>query len=223
MDDPTAGKVHRDEHGKPSGLLSEAAAVTLVWSYNARVTPLEDSIEALREAGRVYTHAGYTGMVKPAMDENAWAGLQLLKSREELPLRVAAHWLISPSDDEDATLKQVDRAIELRERFNANISPALRITGIKIVYDGVVDACTATLTQPCSSNSVPCSPLWSPKMLAPVVQKANSAGLQCAMPAIGDAAIKFDIDTLETFGTPRRRHRIEHLELTSPEDAERLG
>lgn len=223
MEDPIGGKIHRDEHGRPSGLLSEAAAVTLVWPHVARVTPLEDRIKALREAGRIYTHAGYTGMVEMAMDENAWAGLQLLRSRESLPFRVAAHWLISPSDDENITLKQVDRAIELHEKFNADTSPALRITGIKIICDGVVDACTAALTQPYSSNGVSCSPLWTPKMLAPVVQKADSAGLQCALHAIGDAAIKNAIDVLESFGTPGRRHRIEHLELTSPEDAKRLG
>lgn len=223
MEDPTGGEIHRDEHGRPSGLLSEAAAITLVWPHIARVTPLEDRIEALREAGRVYTHAGYTGMIEMAMDENAWAGLQLLRSRESLPFRVAAHWLISPSHDENAILKQVDRAIELREKFNADTSPALRITGIKIICDGVVDACTAALTQPYSSNGVLCPPLWTPKMLAPVIQKADSAGLQCALHAIGDAAIKNAIDALEKFGTPGRRHRIEHLELTSPEDAKRLG
>lgn len=223
MEDPAGGKIHRDEHGAPSGLLSEAAAITLVWPHIARVTPVEKRIEALQEAGRVYTRAGYTGMVELAMDENAWEGLQVLRSREKLPFRVAAHWLISPSDDENAILKQVDRAIELRKKFNVDTSPELRITGIKIICDGVVDACTAALTQPYSGNSVSCSPLWTPKMLAPVVRKADSAGLQCALHAIGDEAVKNAIDVLESFGTPGCRHRIEHLELTSPEDAKRLG
>ncbi|CAD6592899.1 MAG: hypothetical protein ASARMPRED_006781 [Alectoria sarmentosa] len=140
-----------------------------------------------------------------AMDESAWAGLQLLRLRERLPFRVAAHWLISPSDDENVTLKQVDRAVELREKFNADTSPALRITGIKIICDGVVDTCIAALTQPYS----------------PVIQKADLVELQCALHAIGDAAIKNGIDALENFGTPR--HHIEHLELTSTEDAKRLG
>ena len=212
MKDPVGGKIHRDEHGKPSGLLSEAAAVSLVWPHIARLTPLEDRIEALRTAGRVYTKAGYTGMVEMAMDENAWAALQLLQSRERLPFRIAAHWLISPSDDESATLKQVHRAIELREKFNADTSPSLRITGIKIICDGVVDACTAALSEPYSSNGILCSPLWTPKMLAPVVKTADLAGLQCALHAIGDAAIKNAIDVLEESGTPGRRHRIEHLE-----------
>lgn len=223
LEDPTGGKIHRDEDGRPSGLLSEAAAVTLVWPHIARVTPLEDRIEALREAGRVYTRAGYTGMVEMAMDENVWTGLQLLQSQERLPFRVAAHWLINPSDDESATLKQVERAIELREKFNTATSPALRITGIKIICDGVVDACTAALIRPYSSNGISCPPMWSPKMLAPVVKKADAAGLQCALHAIGDAAVKNAVDALKNLGTAGRRHRIEHLEMTSLEDAKRLG
>ncbi|CAF9937822.1 MAG: hypothetical protein ALECFALPRED_007423 [Alectoria fallacina] len=222
-ENPVGGKIHRDEDESPSGLLSEAAAVALVWPHIARYTPLEDRIEALREAVIVYTQAAYTGMVEMAMDESAWAGLQLLRSLERLPSPVAAHWLISPSDDETVTLKQVDRAIELREKFNLDTSPALRLTGIKIICDGVVDACTAALTQAYSSNSVSCSPLWTPRMLGPVIQKADSVGLQCALHAIGDAAIKNAIDALEKFGTPGRSHRIEHLELTSPEEAKRLG
>lgn len=53
MENPVGGKIHRDEDGRPSGLLSEAAAVALVWPRIARCTPLEDRIEALREAGIV--------------------------------------------------------------------------------------------------------------------------------------------------------------------------
>ena len=60
-------------------------------------------------------------------------------------------------------------------------------------------------------------------MLAPVIQKADSAGLQCPLLAIGDATIRNAIDVLERLATPRRRHRTKHLELTSPGDAERPG
>lgn len=60
-------------------------------------------------------------------------------------------------------------------------------------------------------------------MLDPVAKTADAAGLQCALHAIGDGAIKLEIDTLEANGTSGRRHRIEHLELASSEDAKRLG
>lgn len=50
-------------------------------------------------------------------------------------------------------------------------------------------------------------------MLAPVVQKADLDGLQCALHAIGDAAIKNAIDALEKNGSPGARHRIEYFEF----------
>ena len=75
-----------------------------------------------------------------------------------------------------------------------------------------------------------------------MVARADAAGLQCALHAIGDAAVRTAIDALERHGGAGpagdpseagaggaldpgrpRRHRIEHLELTSPRDAARLA
>jgi predicted amidohydrolase YtcJ len=65
--------------------------------------------------------------------------------------------------------------------------------------------------------------LWKVGVLGPVVQKADAAGIQCAVHAIGDAAITMAIDAIEHNTSPGHRHRIEHIELSSPEDAKRLG
>jgi predicted amidohydrolase YtcJ len=158
-----------------------------------------------------------------AMDDSAWEALKELRSREELKIRLAAHWIIIPSKTDEENMAQVDHAIAVHKEFNLATSPDFRIAGIKIICDGVVDACTAALSKPYSSNGVLCDPLWNPDMLKRVVQKADLAGLQCALHAIGDAAIRLAIDTLESVGTPGRRHRIEHLEVTSPSDAQRLS
>lgn len=60
-------------------------------------------------------------------------------------------------------------------------------------------------------------------MLKRFVQKLDSAGLQCALHAVEDAAIKLAMGSIESVGTAGQRHRIEHLELTSPGDAKRLS
>jgi len=160
-----------------------------------------------------------------AMDENAWEALLALREHEagKLPMRVAAHWCILPGDGEEHRLKQVERAIELSRQYNATTSPDLRIAGIKIICDGVIDACTAALAEPYTSNAASPDPIWTPDMLAPVVKKACDAGLQCALHAIGDQAVHNAINVLEEQGKPGQRHRIEHLELTKPADAARLG
>ncbi|KAI1654994.1 amidohydrolase 3 [Daldinia decipiens] len=223
MPDPEGGKIHRGENGKASGLLSEAAAVTIVWPHIAKVAPMEEKLSALKGAVGAYNASGYTGLVEMAMDENAWEALQILRARERLPIRIAIHWLITPRKTEAENLAQVDRAIELNRQFNADNSPDCRIVGIKVIGDGIIDGCTAGLSEPYASNGISCEPIWSLAELGPVVRKADRAGLQCALHAIGDKTISVAIDALEQNATPGRRHRIEHLELASPEDAKRLG
>ncbi|KAI1204197.1 amidohydrolase 3 [Annulohypoxylon truncatum] len=223
MPDPEGGKIHRDENGKASGLLSEAAAVTIVWPHIAKVAPMEEKLAALKGAVEAYNSAGYTGLVQMAMDENAWEALQVLRQIETLPIRIAIHWLITPRKTEAENLAQVDRAIELNRQFNEETSPDFRVVGIKIIGDGIIDGCTAGLLEPYTSNGVSCDPIWSLAELGPVVNKADAAGLQCALHAIGDKTIQVAIDALEQNATPGRRHRIEHLELASPQDAARLG
>ncbi|KAE8409365.1 amidohydrolase 3 [Aspergillus pseudonomiae] len=221
--DPAGGVIHRDAAGTPTGLLSEAAAVNIVWPHVAQVASLDEKLHFIRAGIREYTRAGYTGVVEMATDENLWSTVLALREREEVNIRLAAHWIISPKDDEEEVLRQVDRAIELHSLYNAATSPDLRIAGIKVICDGVVDACTAALTEPYASNGDNCAPLWDADILKKVVRKADRAGLQCALHAIGDATVTLAIDALESEGTPGSRHRIEHLELTAPQDAKRLG
>ncbi|KAI0453731.1 amidohydrolase family protein [Xylaria acuta] len=223
MPNPEGGEIHRDENGKASGLLSESAAVTIVWPHIAKVAPMEEKLAAIRRAVAAYNAAGYTGLVEMAMDENGWEALQTFRQQEASPMRFAVHWLITPRKTEAENLAQVDRAIELNRQFNADTSPDCRVVGIKVIGDGIIDGCTAGLTEPYSSNGVSCEPIWLLEELGPVVKKADAAGLQCALHAIGDKTIRTAIDTLEQNATPGRRHRIEHLELASPEDAARLG
>lgn len=224
--DPAGGEIARDEDGNPSGLLSEAAAVTIVWPHTARVATAEEKMGYVRDAIAAYNAAGYTGMIEMATDENIFATVLRLRDVESVSIRLAMHWIITPDAEEKKVLDQVDRAIELQETYNKTTSPDFRIAGIKVICDGVVDACTASLTEPYTTTPSP-SPLWEADTLSKVVQRADAAGLQCALHAIGDGAVRLAINALEIVkpadGAPSRRHRIEHLELTSPEDAARLA
>lgn len=219
---PRGGTIYRDASGNPTGLLEEAAAINIVWPHMNRITPSEEKIKQVHAAIHSYTTTGYTGLIELATDDEIW-DLMLLLQREGAPVRMAAHWLVAPSDNLSESLAQVDRAIELHKQYNLTTSPDCRIAGIKLILDGIVDACTAALSKPYASNSTQPEPFWPRDHLEAVVRKANAAGLQCALHAIGDLAVTLAVDTLERCGTPGARHRIEHLELTSPEDAARLG
>ena len=223
MSDPQGGKIHRDASGKPTGVLAESAVMLVVWPHLAKAASMEEKLSALRGAIASYTSEGYTGAVDMAFDENMLEAVRVLRQQEEkLPIRLAAHWLITPRTSKAENLAQVDRAIELWKEFKNESD--FRIAGIKIICDGIIDACTAALTEPYSANGVDCGPLWTVDDIVPVVQRADQAGLQCALHAIGDLAIRTAIDALEQGTTAGgKRHRIEHLELARPEDAARLG
>lgn len=110
----------------------------------------------------------------------------------------------------------------MKEKFNTSTSPYLRVVGVKIISDGVVDSCTAALSDP-YWNGVQAVPIWDSEQLKVVASRADEAGLQIVIHASGDAAVTQAVDALESLGTSGKRHRIEHLELTKPRDAKRLG
>jgi predicted amidohydrolase YtcJ len=225
MQNPAGGTIERDADGKASGRLSEACILLIVWPHLAQVLPLVDKMAALKAAINAYHAVGCTGCIDMAMDDNAWEAILALREAEggSLPHRVAAHWCVMPGDGEEHRLRQVARAIELNKQYNNETSPDLRILGIKLITDGVIDACTAALAEPYTSNMHFEGPIWTPEMLDPVVKMAVDGGLQCAIHAIGDQAVHNAINVLEKHGKPGQRHRIEHLELTAPEDARRLS
>ncbi|KAL7917899.1 amidohydrolase 3 [Trichoderma austrokoningii] len=224
---PVGGTIHRDDQGRATGLLSEMACTLLVWPHLARIATPQQRVEALRGAIEALHAVGCTGFVEMGMDEIGWDALQSLRAEMggQLPLHIAAHWLVrptdSPADGDDS--EELRRALELSRRFNSETSPDLRIVGIKIMCDGVVDSCTAALVEPYSTTGLSTAPIWTREALGAVVRRADRAGLQCALHAIGDAAAQLAIDALSENGTPGRRHRIEHLELTRPGDGARLA
>lgn len=215
------GEVGRDENGNPNGYIAELPVMTIVIPFLAQAASNEENTMNVRLALRAYNDAGYTSVAELAMDEGQWQ--VLLGMREELTLQIAAYWLISPSETEAKVLNQVDKAIEMKKLYNETTSPDLRIQGIKLICDGTVDGCTAALSKPYSHNSVEAEAMWDASTLEKVVRKATDAGLQCALHAIGDKAVTLAVDALAAGGSPTCRHRIEHLELSSSEDAQRLG
>ncbi|KAK2044515.1 amidohydrolase [Colletotrichum somersetense] len=227
--DPPGGEIVRDpETGRPSGLLSEAASMQFIPLYMARVSTPEDRIAAIKTAVDDYSSAGFTGLVDMAMEEDGWSALQEYRRQEKeagrrVPVRLAAYWLILPRDDDAENVKQVERVAELARAFSAETDPDCRLVGVKLVCDGIIDGCTASLKEPYSHNGENCDSAWPPERMGPVVEAATRLGLQVALHAIGDRAVGDAVDVLEKHVGPERRPRIEHLEVTTVEDARRLG
>lgn len=61
-------------------------------------------------------------------------------------MRVAAYWLMKPNGSLETVLAQVDRAAELAKQYNSKLTPDRRLVGVKVICDGTIDACTASIT-----------------------------------------------------------------------------
>lgn len=76
-------------------------------------------------------------------DDHLFALEEILnESGGRLPLRVGAHYLIAVEGSADDRKAAVERAINHRKRIEGlGYSPWLQVAGIKIIADGVIDAC----------------------------------------------------------------------------------
>ncbi|WP_232660282.1 amidohydrolase [Pseudonocardia sp. TRM90224] len=221
--DPVGGVIVRDASGEATGHLVETAGLELVWPFLAGIATDADRDAHLAAAMAAYSGCGVTGAVEMALDGDGLAAMARAERAGASTVRVAAHWLVPRGGSAADHLAQVAEAAALAERHR---SPWLRVTGVKLIVDGVIDGCTAALSEP-YANGNNAEPIWDLDALAPVVAAADAAGLQVAMHAIGDKAVRIALDALEHAaernGPRPRRHRIEHLEYTDPADVPRLA
>jgi len=221
---PAGGSIARHPAtGEATGYIDETAMQQLVWPVlEAMTTDRErDNHLALVLAG--YRDAGVTAAVDMALNEADLATMVRAQQNGSLSARLVAHWIIQRSDDPAVNLAQVARAAELAGHHD---TPWLRVTGIKVTVDGTIDGCTAAMGLPFADGSTT-EPIWDLETLAPVVAAADAAGLQVAMHAIGDEAVRIAIEAVERAvqanGPRPRRHRIEHLEVVEKADITRLA
>ncbi|MET9677879.1 amidohydrolase [Streptomyces sp. NPDC006482] len=200
-----------DAEGRPTGLLQEDAACALV----ERVAPQpthEERREGLAAALRSMAAAGLTG--GHVMDANG-ESLSLygeLDAAGELPLRLRVAPWCQPGIDADG----VRALIEQQGTGGA----LWRVAGVKLFMDGTIDNGTAWLERP-DHHGQSTHAFWpDPAAYTRIVGELHRAGVATATHAIGDAAVRHVLDSVEqaqAADAVRVRHRVEHIE-TVPDD-----
>ena len=110
-------------------------------------------------------------------------------------------------------------------------SPVLRIGNLKSFADGALGSETAWMEAPFADkpgySGLPSADLTDSAAYYASIQKADQAGLQISIHAIGDRAIHTVLDLFERAekenGPADRRFRIEHVQHLRPDDAGRFA
>ena len=163
---------------------------------------------------------GITSMV--TMDGNRYTleCLAELRDQERLLARVKVPFHYKPHMDHSA----LDRASEMSKAFN---DEWLSSGFVKMFMDGVIDSGTAFLLKDSPIFGDKSQPLFPPEVFLPLAVEIDRRGLQIAVHAIGDAAVRLTIDGYEAAqkanGPRDSRHRIEHIELIDKSDIPRLA
>lgn len=187
-----------------------------------RPTPTEFEADlALMKAGLAHcARHGITSIHN--MDGNLYT-LELLSEldrRDELTARVKVPFHFKNFME----LTALEKASAMTARFH---SERLSSGFVKIFVDGVVDSATAVMVDDYSDRSGwRGEPLFTPEAFARVAIEADRRGLQIAVHAIGDGAVRIVLDgyaAARAANGPRdSRHRVEHIEVIHPDDIARF-
>jgi predicted amidohydrolase YtcJ len=214
--DPAGGAIERDPDGEPTGVVFENAR-DLVWRAMPARGPRELA-DAIRAALPIAAAAGLTG-IHTFEDAQALEAFRLVEQARELTLRV---W-------HGVARAQLPEAHRLGLRTGAG-SDWLAIGPLKLYADGALGSRTAHLIEPYEGRADDYRglPTLRPDELRADLRTAAQVGLDVAIHAIGDAAVRGVLDAVEETrrAEPRlaeRLLRIEHAQLVQPSDRPRFA
>lgn len=220
--DPPEGRIERDAAGEPTGILRELA-INLV--RQAVTPPDADQVtQAFEEATRALHRRGVTGIhdIRLMADKDGAGSFQTFQALDRNGRLALRTWVTLPGDRLDDII-----GLGLRTGFGNN---RLRVGHVKFFSDGGMGARTAWMIDP-YLDAQRGMPLMDMAALAHDIHRADEAGLSVMVHAVGDRANRELITIFETLESSRARsggsrtpipHRIEHVQMIRPEDADRL-
>ncbi|MBS7633711.1 amidohydrolase [Candidatus Bathyarchaeota archaeon] len=200
------GEVDLDEvSGEPSGILREGAMRLIQKSVPKR--SLKELEKCCILACRKAVEAGLTGVHWILDSEEEVKVLHSLERNGKLPLRI---YLGIP--------------VELMDKVNSESSTEcfsssmLKIGFVKILADGSLGGRTAALEKPYADDpETRGMMLYTQKKLDAAILRAHQSGLQVAVHAIGDRALRAVLQAyskaLKSFPRKDHRHRVEHCSV----------
>ena len=218
--DPAGGKIHREETGMPTGLLSEESAQALVLEHipipaiSSLKKTLQHAINHYQQFGITSVHDGSIGYYRDGPE--ILRAYRELEAEGKLTMRVYAAII--------ANLYDSICRMGLGSRFGSEF---LKLGSVKLFQDGSIQALTAALKAPYLNRPGFRGHILMPQeTLNARVKRYHEAGLQIAIHANGDKAIESVLEALEKAcqAYPRQdhRHMIIHCQLASQDHVRRM-
>ena len=208
--DPPDGVIERADDGEPTGILREGAL-----SLVRKVIPqpsMDDIERALEGVLQELLKVGLTTVHAVSVTREELTALQRLREKGKLRLKVRVYLERGLLND----LKRLQTSVNADDRV-------LRISGVKILVDGSLGGRTAALMDAYSDDPGNKGELlMSRNELIDIFKLAKNLGIQVAVHAIGDRALKEVLDAMEISGIQGDLIRIEHASLISPVLLKRL-
>jgi predicted amidohydrolase YtcJ len=225
--DPADGRIERDEHGEPVGMLQEGAAI-LVSRLLPEVSE-DDWYAALLTAQEHLLSLGITGWQDAIVGryegeaDPLTAYVRAAEAGTLLASVGGALWW-----DRDRGMEQMP---ELLEQRRAGQAGSFHANSVKMMLDGVAENHTAAMLEPyldgdgCSTGHAGLDfidPIELPRFVAAL----DREGFQVHFHALGDRAVRNALDAVEAArranGTGPRHH-LAHLQVIHPDDILRFA
>jgi hypothetical protein len=211
--DSEGGHVDKDETGENTGILRDCR-----YLVEAAIpsTSLEVLIDGLRVASDYALSLGCTGVHDAGLTKRDIGAYQ--QAQQQGKLKIRSHIMVRGDAQEAAIRLGVQTGLG---------DDMVQLGPVKLMMDGSLGARTAALFEPYEDEPSTSGLLL--EKLETLTQKivlAHNAKLQTATHAIGDLAIERVLDSIQEAlrQNPRKdhRHRIEHCEITSAQQIERI-
>ncbi|MCC2864371.1 amidohydrolase [Ihubacter massiliensis] len=214
--DPENGSFFRDESGRPTGYVHEAAVIPMLKDILGKmsVEEMADYAESFAEKANTY---GITSVGDlPLYGIRGDRAYKLLKDQGRLKVRI--NFCIS-------LMENLSDILEARAEYTSDL---LRFIGVKDFLDGTPMGHTGFMLEPYTDMpDFRSKPMIEPEVLKTRVALMAANNIKVRLHACGDAAVRLGLDAFayakETCKDKDLRHCIEHIESISPDDIGRFG
>ena len=235
--DPVGGKIWRDDHGEPTGLLEDGAQ-----DFVSKLLPKPTDAECVTAATvalKAMNSQGVTSFLDAAAPSESIAAFAMVKHAGGLTARAHFAPVIEPEEAKNLTAA-VARVVAFAKQSDEGAiarTPGITVRNAKLFLDGVIaaPALTGTMIEPYRMNAgTPEKPNWVPgtsrgpavyfsaDALATVLVELGRKGIDPHMHADGDGAVHAALDGIaalrKALPAADIRPAIAHDEIVAPAD-----